>query len=143
MSKGLALVQRVAEIREQQSLRELAEAVQAQRSAELALSEVQHSQADWRERLQRWVVDGTQVANLADGQAHIRALDVQIADVTETVQERQQILIERQSQWTESRRYRQAIEAVCSRRAQQQKRLQERREQQTLNDLYRPGRRDH
>jgi len=132
---GIALVRRFAEVRERMARRALADAVAALGEAEGRTAELAARAEAGRMRLAAEAARGVDVAGVADAYRHVAAV--------EQVQGREEIACAdlrrvagaREVQWQEGRRTLRGLDVVLARRAEEARRLQERREQRETDDL--------
>lgn len=135
MKGGLELVRRFAQVRERMARRALADAVAVLGEAEGRTAELAARAESGRARLAAEAAQGVDVAGVADAYRHVAAVEQAQGREETACADLRRHAAAREVQWQEGRRTLRGLDVVLARRAEQARRLRERREQREADDL--------
>jgi len=133
--RGLALVRRLAEVRERLARRALADAVVALGESEGRVAELAARAEARRERLAAEAARGAHAGAMALAYRHVAAVEQAGRREEIVCGDLGRVAGEREGRWRDARRTLKGLDLVLARRAERERRRRERAEQRAVDDL--------
>lgn len=135
MKGGLALVRRLAQVRERLARRALADAVVALGEAEGRVADLAARAEARRLRIAAEAERGAYAGAVAAAYRHVAAVEQAAGREAMTCGDLGRVADEREDHWREARRTLRGLDVVLARRAERERRRRERAEQRAVDDL--------